>query len=151
MSSASRSRQLSPSPLDGRRTPPPVAAAGRRRRSPGSAAIHRAPPPVTGLRRRSTDAAAGRLMRSTASAVAAGRQLSLSSDVPRSGQPLLPPSVSHTVDSPCCHCLLVLVNSPCCYLSPVNSPCCSHQCFGEQPLLLSQSSEQPSLFPLMFW
>ena len=97
------------------RTPPPVA--GRRRRLSNAADGRRTPPPV---------AFCGRLLRSTAYAVAAVRQLLLSADVPRSGQPLLPLSVSRTVDSPCCHCLLVLVlvNSPCCYLSLVNSLRC---------------------------
>jgi hypothetical protein len=151
MSSASCSRQLSPPLLDGRRTPPQVAG-HRRMLPPYAAARHQTPPLVTGCHRRSPDAAARRrhrspdaatgrhhqspdaaashLMRSTASAVTAGRQLSLSADVSRSGQPLLPPSVSHTVDSPCCHCLLVLVlaNSPCCFLSLMKSL----RCFLEQ-------------------
>jgi hypothetical protein len=116
---------------------PPADAAGRHRQSspPYAAAgrLRQTPPP---------DAAAGPLMQLTASAVvAAGRQLSLSADVSRRGQPLLPPLVSCTVDSPCCHCLLVLglVNSPCCYLSPVNSPTCRCRCSGEQPLLFSRT------------
>jgi hypothetical protein len=98
-----------------RRSPPPVA--GPRHRLPDAAAGCRTPPPV---------AAAGRLMQSTASAVAAGRQLLLSADVSRSGQPLVPPLVSRTVDSPCCHCLLVLVlmDSFRCLLGLMNSLRC---------------------------
>ena len=111
-----------------RRLPDAAAGRGRHRRSPDAAAGCRMPPTVAGHRRRSPSAVAfcGRLLRSTASAVAAVRQLLLSADVSRSGQPLLPLSVSRTVDSPCCHCLLVLVlvNSPCCYLSLVNSLRC---------------------------
>jgi hypothetical protein len=111
-----------------RRLPDAAAGRGRHRRSPDAAAGCRMPPTVAGHRRRSPSVVAfcGRLLRSTASAVAAVRQLLLSADVSRSGQPLLPLSVSRTVDSPCCHCLLVLVlvNSPCCYLSLVNSLRC---------------------------
>ncbi len=49
-------------------------------------------------------------------------------DVSRSEQPLLP-QVSRTVDSPCCHCLpvLVLVDSLCCPCDDIS--------FCEQPLL----------------
>jgi hypothetical protein len=45
----------------------------------------------------------------------------------------------------------VLVNSPCCYLSPVHSPSCCCRCSGEPPLLLSQTVEQPLLLLSMFW
>jgi hypothetical protein len=101
------------------RTPPPVA--GRRRRLSNAADGRRTPPPV---------AFCGRLLRSPSAVDSLRRRRCstalLSADVPRSGQPLLPLSVSRTVDSPCCHCLLVLVlvNSPCCYLSLVNSLRC---------------------------
>jgi hypothetical protein len=119
MSSASCSQQLSPLPPVASRRSPTAAAADDLLQSTASAATTGHVPWSTaaaaaGLRRRLLPPvpAAGRCRRSPSAVYSfrrrRGRQLSLSADVSCIGQPLLPPLVSRTVDSPCCHCLLVL-------------------------------------------
>jgi hypothetical protein len=95
--------------------PPPIDSC-RRRRSTAIAAAAALVSPAAG--------GAGLPSRHSRSALSAITAL-VSPATGGAGLPSLS-LMSRTVDSPCCHCLLILglVNSPCCYLSLMNSLRC---------------------------